>query len=59
MWCAICRVERDGLFDAAGCRLPDGEARPPDVRFAGLVAKIKSARRSKERMGLLMTLSQY
>jgi hypothetical protein len=57
---AIRRAERDGLFDlAAGCRVADGEVRPPDARFAGLVAKIKSARWSKERMGLLMSLSRY
>jgi transcription antitermination factor NusG len=54
---AIRRAERDGLFDAAaGCRLVGGEASPPDGRFAGLVAKIKSARWSKERMQLLMSL---
>jgi hypothetical protein len=55
---AIRRAERDGLFDAAaGCRLTEGEARPPpDDRFVGLVTKIKRARWSKERMQLLMSL---
>jgi hypothetical protein len=54
---AIRRAERDGLFDlAAGCRMPDDGASPPDERFAGLMTKIKRARWSKERTKLLMEL---
>jgi hypothetical protein len=54
---AIRRAERDGLFDlAAGCRQPDDDAQPPDVRFAGLMTKIKRARWSKERTKLLVSL---
>ena len=54
---AIRRAERDGLFDAAaGCRVPDDDAPPPDARFAGLMTKIKRARWSKERTKLLMSL---
>jgi hypothetical protein len=54
---AIRRAERDGLFDAAArCRQPDDGAPPPDVRHAGLVAKIRRNRWSKERTKLLMEL---
>jgi hypothetical protein len=54
---AIRRAERDGLFDlAAGCRMPDDGASPPDVRFANLMMKIKRARWSKARTALLMEL---
>ena len=54
---AIRRAERDGLFDlAAGCRVPDDDAPPPDVRFAGLMTKIRRARWSKARTALLMEL---
>jgi hypothetical protein len=53
---AIRSAERRGLFDlAAGCRPIDGEA-PPDGRHADLVKKIKSARWSKKRTALLMSL---
>jgi hypothetical protein len=54
---AIRRAERDGLFDAAArCRQPDDDEPPPDVRFAGLVARIRRNRWSKERTQLLMGL---
>ena len=54
---AIRRAERDGLFDAAaGCRPANGDAQPPDARLAGLVTKLKTARRSKARTQLLMSL---
>jgi hypothetical protein len=54
---AIRRAERDGLFDAAaGCRLSDDDAPPPDVRYAGLVTRIRRARWSKARTALLMEL---
>ena len=54
---AIRRAERDGLFDAAArCRQPDDDAPPPDARHAGLVARIRRNRWSKERTKLLMEL---
>jgi hypothetical protein len=54
---AIRRAERDGLFDAAArCRQPYDDASAPDARFAGLVAKIRRNRWSKERTQLLMEL---
>jgi hypothetical protein len=54
---AIRRAERDGLFDAAaGVRRPDDNAPPPDARHAGLVARIRRGRFSKERTKLLMEL---
>jgi hypothetical protein len=56
---AIRLAERDGLFDyATGCRLAVAEDERPDRRFAGLLAKIKSARWSRERTALLMSLMQ-
>ena len=50
---------RRGAFDrAADCRLAVAEDERPDGRFAGLLAKIKSARWSRERTALLMSLMQ-
>ena len=52
---AIRRAERRGAFDrAADCRLAVAEDERPDGRFAGLLAKIKSAWWSRERTALLM-----
>jgi hypothetical protein len=58
---AIRRAERQGTFDGAGaCRiLDDGEAQVPEGSLASLVSKIRSARWSKRRMEVLMTLPQY
>jgi hypothetical protein len=54
---AIRRAERSGLFDAAvGCRPANDESPPRDGRHADLVKKIKSARWSKKRTQLLMSL---
>jgi hypothetical protein len=54
---AVRRAERDGLFDlAAGCRVPDDDAPPPDARFVGLMRRIKTSRGSKARTQLLMGL---
>jgi hypothetical protein len=42
-------AERRGLFDAAaGCRVPDEDGPPPDVRFASLMARVKRARLEEE-----------
>jgi hypothetical protein len=53
---ALRSAERRGLFDLAGAsRLPD-DTPPPDVRYAGLVARLKRERSSKARAKLLMEL---
>jgi hypothetical protein len=54
---ALRSSERAGLFDAAlGCRVPDDDAPAPDVRYAGLMARIKTSRGSRKRAAILMEL---
>jgi hypothetical protein len=52
---ALRSAERRGLFDAAsGCRA--GEEEPMDSRHAGLMSRVRSAKRSRQRTALLMSL---
>jgi hypothetical protein len=54
---ALRSAERRGLFDAAArCRQPGPDDPPPDVRFAGLVARIRKGCWSKERARTLMEM---